>query len=166
MAVRFSSLRVGRPSPPRRFLVFNPVRGWVDPRAIVRLEWLGQLKKFNDIIGIRTRDFPACSILPQPTTLPRVPFFMEVFFICIITDFQMNIVIASVCVLNNFFNVIRFLKIIYLVLWKNCLNLLSLIYFGGSRNEKLEIFFHWLHYTCVSSRVQRSYNCWMEFHIQ
>jgi hypothetical protein len=25
----------------------------------------------NDLIGIRTRDLPACSIVPQPTTLPR-----------------------------------------------------------------------------------------------
>jgi hypothetical protein len=38
----------------------------------VRLEGLGQLKKI-DLIGIRTRDLPACSIVPQPTTLPRAP---------------------------------------------------------------------------------------------
>jgi hypothetical protein len=29
-------------------------------------------KKINHI-GTQTRDFPACSIVPQPTTLPRVP---------------------------------------------------------------------------------------------
>jgi hypothetical protein len=34
----------------------------------VRLEGLGQLKKSNDLIGNRTRDFPACRIVPQPTT--------------------------------------------------------------------------------------------------
>jgi hypothetical protein len=39
----------------------------------VRLEGLGQLKKSNDLIGIWTRDLPACSIAPQPTTLPRAP---------------------------------------------------------------------------------------------
>jgi hypothetical protein len=39
----------------------------------VRLEGLGKLKKNIDLIGIRTRDLPACSIVPQPTTLPRVP---------------------------------------------------------------------------------------------
>jgi hypothetical protein len=41
----------------------------------VRLEGLGKLKKKNkkknnDLIGNRTRILPACSIVPQPTTLP------------------------------------------------------------------------------------------------
>jgi hypothetical protein len=29
------------------------------------------IEKSNDLIGIRIRDLPACSIVPQPTTLPR-----------------------------------------------------------------------------------------------
>jgi hypothetical protein len=29
------------------------------------------IEKSNDLIGNRTRDFPACSILPRPTTLPH-----------------------------------------------------------------------------------------------
>jgi hypothetical protein len=38
----------------------------------VRLEGLSQLKKrSNDLIGNRTRDLPACSIVSQPTTLPH-----------------------------------------------------------------------------------------------
>jgi hypothetical protein len=36
----------------------------------VRLEGLGKLK-CSDLIGNRTRDLPACNIVPQPTTLPR-----------------------------------------------------------------------------------------------
>jgi hypothetical protein len=36
----------------------------------VRLEGLGQLKKIH-LIGTRTCDLPACSIVPQPTTLPH-----------------------------------------------------------------------------------------------
>jgi hypothetical protein len=56
MAVRLSALRAGRPLPPWRFLIFISVRGWVDPRAIVRLEWLSKLKKISNFIGNRTHD--------------------------------------------------------------------------------------------------------------
>jgi hypothetical protein len=33
------------------------------------------IEKSSDFIGTRTRDLPACSIVPQPTTLPRDPEF-------------------------------------------------------------------------------------------
>jgi hypothetical protein len=39
----------------------------------VLLEGLGQLKKTKYLIGNRTHDLPACSIVPQSTTLPRAP---------------------------------------------------------------------------------------------
>jgi hypothetical protein len=38
----------------------------------MRLEGLGQLKNPATSLD-RTRDLPACSIVPQSTTLPRVP---------------------------------------------------------------------------------------------
>jgi hypothetical protein len=38
----------------------------------MQLEGLDQLKKIH-FIGNRTRDLPACNIVPQPTTLPRAP---------------------------------------------------------------------------------------------
>jgi hypothetical protein len=44
MAVRLSALRPGRPLPLGRYLVLISARGWVDPRATVRLEGLGQFK--------------------------------------------------------------------------------------------------------------------------
>jgi hypothetical protein len=72
MAVRLSALSAGRPLSLGIFLVLISVRGWVDTRTTVRLEGLGRLKKkSDDLIGKRTRDLPACSIVPQPTTLPR-----------------------------------------------------------------------------------------------
>jgi hypothetical protein len=57
--------------PPGRFLVLVSVRGWVDSRAIVSLEVLGQFKKSSYLIGNRTCGIPACIWVPQPTTLPR-----------------------------------------------------------------------------------------------
>jgi hypothetical protein len=46
------------------------LRGWVNPRAIVRLKVLSKLKKCISS-GIRTGDLPAYSIMPELTTLPR-----------------------------------------------------------------------------------------------
>jgi hypothetical protein len=43
------------------------------PQGLVRLEGLGKLKKFNMLIGSQTHNLPACSIVPQPTMLLRVP---------------------------------------------------------------------------------------------
>jgi hypothetical protein len=40
------------------------------PRAIVRMEGLDKLKKIH-LIEAQTRDLPACSLVPQPITLPR-----------------------------------------------------------------------------------------------
>jgi hypothetical protein len=43
---------------------------WVDPRTTVRLQGLCKWKKYNNTIGNRTRDLPACSAMPQPTASP------------------------------------------------------------------------------------------------
>jgi hypothetical protein len=56
MAVR-SALRSGLPSPPGKFLVLISVRGWVDTRAIVRLEGLDQLKNPMASSGIEPATF-------------------------------------------------------------------------------------------------------------
>jgi hypothetical protein len=49
------------------------VRRWVDPRATVRLEGLGKLKKSDDLIGNWTHSLLNCSIVPQPAMLPHAP---------------------------------------------------------------------------------------------
>jgi hypothetical protein len=76
MAVGLSALRVDCPLPPPpqedscySFLLDAEF----DPRARVRLEGFGKLKKSNNLIGNGTRDLLACSIVPQPTTLSRAP---------------------------------------------------------------------------------------------
>jgi hypothetical protein len=72
MAVRLSALCVGRPLPPGRFLVhfLLQAQSTQDHSAAGRNRWID---KSNYLIGNETRDLPASSIVPQPTTLPRVP---------------------------------------------------------------------------------------------
>jgi hypothetical protein len=52
-----SASRAGLPLPPGRFLVLISVRGCVDPRAIVRLEGLGQLENPMTSSGIEPQTF-------------------------------------------------------------------------------------------------------------
>jgi hypothetical protein len=51
MGMKFLALRAGRPLPPGRILVLIFVRGLVNTKAILRLEWLGQLK--NPMTSLR-----------------------------------------------------------------------------------------------------------------
>jgi hypothetical protein len=70
--VRLSALRAGGTLLTGSFQALISVGGSVELRALVRLEGLGQLKNSDDLIGNRTRDLPACSVVPQPTALPCV----------------------------------------------------------------------------------------------
>jgi hypothetical protein len=73
MALKLSGLRAGRPSPPGRFLVLISVKRLSRPHGHSVAGRIKLIKKFNDLIGDRTRNLPACNIVPQPTTLPRGP---------------------------------------------------------------------------------------------
>jgi hypothetical protein len=56
MAVTLA-LRAGCSLPPGRFVVLISVRGWVDPRAVVRLERLGQKRNSIILCGIEPATF-------------------------------------------------------------------------------------------------------------
>jgi hypothetical protein len=64
--------------PQGRFLVLISVRGWVDPRVMVRLEGWGQLKNPVASSGIEPATFRFVALVPQPTTLPHAPKFLFV----------------------------------------------------------------------------------------
>jgi hypothetical protein len=63
MAAMLPALRAGRLLPQGRFMILISVIGWV---AVGRIR---SSKKSNDLIGNRTLDLPACSIVLDPTTL-------------------------------------------------------------------------------------------------
>jgi hypothetical protein len=56
-AMSLSALTPGRPLPPGRFLVLISVRGWVDPRPIMRLVGLGQLENPMTSSGLEPTTF-------------------------------------------------------------------------------------------------------------
>jgi hypothetical protein len=77
MVMRLSALRPGSPVPPGRFLVPISLRSWVDLRAIVRLEGLGELKKFNVLIGNRILNYRPCNHLPMKTKRDNTAYFVK-----------------------------------------------------------------------------------------
>jgi hypothetical protein len=64
MAMRLFALRINQPLFTPRKINENSVRGCDDPKTIVRLEGLHQLKKTNYLIGTQTN-----GIVPQPTVI-------------------------------------------------------------------------------------------------
>jgi hypothetical protein len=71
----------------------------------------GRIRSIEKIhlIGTRTRDLPACSIVPQPSTLPRVPSLIQ--YICKFFALQksvvLNIFVLEISYLNfGFINIV------------------------------------------------------------
>jgi hypothetical protein len=72
MAVR-SAPRAGRPLPPRKIPGTHFSKRLSRPQGHSAAGRIRSIEKSDDLIKIRTRDLPACSVVPQPTTLPRAP---------------------------------------------------------------------------------------------
>jgi hypothetical protein len=70
MAMRLSASRAGRPLSSGRFLILISVRGWVDPRVIIRLEGLRQLKNPTVSSGIESATFWLVALFNYATACP------------------------------------------------------------------------------------------------
>jgi hypothetical protein len=71
MAVRLSALCVGSPLPSRKIPGTPFCWRLSRPQGHSAAGRITSIEKSNDLTGNRTRDLPACRIVPQPTTLPR-----------------------------------------------------------------------------------------------
>jgi hypothetical protein len=71
MAVKLLALRTGCHIPSGIFLVLISVRGWIDPRAIVCLEGLDQLKNSMTSLGFEPVTFQ-CVKTWNKSTLPQL----------------------------------------------------------------------------------------------
>jgi hypothetical protein len=78
MAVRLSALRAGRPLPPRKIPGTHLYEWLSRPQGHSAAGIIMPIEKSSDLIGNRTRHLPACSIVPQPPTLPRAPIILNV----------------------------------------------------------------------------------------
>jgi hypothetical protein len=77
MAVRLPALRASHPLPPRKIPAAHFCYRLSRPQDHNAAEKIRSIEKFSDFIGIRTDDLPACSIVPQPTTLQRALYYLR-----------------------------------------------------------------------------------------
>jgi hypothetical protein len=73
MVVRLLASCAGRPLPPGKFLALISLKTLSRPQGHSAAGRIRSIEKSNYLIGNRTRDLPAYSIVPQPTTLPLAP---------------------------------------------------------------------------------------------
>jgi hypothetical protein len=64
----WTALRAGALYPPRKIPGTHFSQRLSGPQGHSAAGRIRSIEKSNDLIGIRSRDLPACSIVPQPTT--------------------------------------------------------------------------------------------------
>jgi hypothetical protein len=74
MAVKLSALCAGRPLPPMKIPGTHFCQRLSRPQGHSVAGRIRSIEKSSDLIETRTRDLPACFIVPQPSTIPRAPY--------------------------------------------------------------------------------------------
>jgi hypothetical protein len=73
MVVKLSALSADLPVLPKKIPGTHFCLRLSRPKGHIAAGKIKSIEKSNDLIGYRNRDLPACSTVPQPTTLPRAP---------------------------------------------------------------------------------------------
>jgi hypothetical protein len=121
--------------PPGRFLVLISVRGWVDPQGHSTAGRTWSIEKSNDLIGNQTRDILACSVVPRPTTLPRAPFTVSLFFSLQVSLPYESVETAITLKMSTFSYLICFSVMFilpwcrFILLYKQCLKFFLAVHF-------------------------------------
>jgi hypothetical protein len=88
MSVRMSALRAGRPLPRRKIPGTHFCKRLSGSQGHSAAGRIRSIEESNDLIGKRTRDLPVCSIVPQPTMLPRNIYLEMLWCLLSIIDFR------------------------------------------------------------------------------
>jgi hypothetical protein len=92
------------------------------PQAHSEAARIRSIENSNNLIGNRSRNLPACSIVPQPTTLPRAPSFYAAIFISfpiLIATFKCLYIFLSICFFIYLFHSLRFIFLLILPYFKS-----------------------------------------------
>jgi hypothetical protein len=113
--------------PPGRFLVLISVKKLSRPQGHSAAGRIRSIEKIH-LIGTRIRDLPACSIVPQPTTLPsEIKNWYDKFNICLIFPNSFVGVYEALAYYHNFGNKTNYERLWYYIADWSCNNMFYLL---------------------------------------